>query len=184
MHYNTLNAALAPVEYWQESDAVSLYHVFEQLPDGRHPRGKRYSLALVLSLLIVGKLAGMTTLAALAEWVRLRADWLCQVLPGTRQQFPCPATSSKVVRAVDADQVTSLLARWLTRLEAARRCGTEPSRRLSQPEAREQQAEAGLRRENGAGHACASRPRSARAAHVVALYETREGHRPGPARGP
>jgi hypothetical protein len=66
MHYNTLNAALAPVEYWQESDAVSLYHVFEQLPDGRHPRGKRYSLALVLSLLIVGKLAGMTTLAAKA----------------------------------------------------------------------------------------------------------------------
>jgi len=67
-------------------------HVFEQLTEGRHPRGKRYSLALVLSLLLVGKLAGMTTLTAIAEWVRWRADWLRQVLPGTRAQFPCPAT--------------------------------------------------------------------------------------------
>jgi hypothetical protein len=66
MHYNTLNAALAAVECAEEIDPLSLYHVFEQLTEGRHPRGKRYSLALVLSLLIVGKLAGMTTLTAKA----------------------------------------------------------------------------------------------------------------------
>ena len=66
MHYNTLSAALAAVEPEQEIDALSLYRVFEQITDERHPRGKRYSLALVLSLVILGKLAGMTTLTAKA----------------------------------------------------------------------------------------------------------------------
>src|SRR5215471_12790928 len=137
MHYNTLSAGLAPVQDWQEIDALSLYHVFEQITDQRHLRGKRYNLALVLSLLILGKLAGMTTLTGIAEWVRWRADWLRQVLPGAREQFPCVATYSKVLRAVDADQFTQVLASWLTRLEAARRCGAEPSRLLAQPAARE-----------------------------------------------
>ena len=66
MHDNTLSAALAPVQHWQEIDALSLYHVLEQLTDERHPRGKRYRLALMLSLLILGKLAGMTTLTTKA----------------------------------------------------------------------------------------------------------------------
>src|SRR5215831_9825958 len=108
MHSHTLNAALAAVECTEEMDPVSLYHVFEPLTEGRHPRGKRYSLALVLSLLIVGKLAGMTTLTAIAEWVRWRADWLRQVLPGAREQVPCVATSSTVLRAVDAEQFTQV----------------------------------------------------------------------------
>jgi len=49
-----------------------------------------------------------------------------------------------VVRTVDATQVTHLLASWLTRLEAARRGGTEPSRRLRQPAAQEQHVQLAL----------------------------------------
>ena len=109
-------------------------------------------------LIVLGKLAGMTTLAAIAEWVRWRADWLRQVLPGAREQFPCAATYSNVLRAVDAEQVTQLLASWLTRLEAARRCGAEPSRLLTQPEARAAARPGGPRWENAAGHAGACRP--------------------------
>ena len=86
----------------------------------------------------------MTTLTAIAEWVRWRADWLRQVLPGAREQVPCVATYSNVLRAVEAEQVTHLLASWLTRLEAARRCGPEPSRMLSQPEARQQHVQVAL----------------------------------------
>lgn len=174
MHYNTLNAALAAVECTEEIDPLSLYHVFEQLTEGRHPRGKRYSLALVLSLLIVGKLAGMTTLTAIAEWVRWRADWLRQVLPGTREQFPCPATYSNVLRTVDATQVTHLLASWLTRLEAARRCGTEPSRLLSQPAAQEQHVQLALDGKTLRGTLAHTAP-DQRSQHVVSLYETQTG---------
>jgi len=174
MHYNTLSAVLAPGECWQEVDALSLYHAFEQVPDSRRPRGKRYRLALVLSLLILGKLAGMTTLTAIAEWVRLRADWLHQALPGARAQFPCPATYSNVVRAVEAEEVTQVLASWLTRLEAARRCGTEPSRLLSQPEAREQHLQVALDGKTLRGTLAHTAP-DQRSQHVVSLYETQTG---------
>jgi hypothetical protein len=84
----------------------------------RRPRGKRYSLALILSLLTVGKLAGMTTLTAIAEWVRWRADWLGQVMPGARATFPCVATYSNALQTIEAEQVVQALAHFFTRLEA------------------------------------------------------------------
>lgn len=174
MHYNTLSAALAAVEPEQEIDALSLYRVFEQITDERHPRGKRYSLALVLSLVILGKLAGMTTLTAIAEWVRWRADWLRQVLPATRAQFPCVATYSHVLRAVDAEQVTHLLASWLTRLEAVRRCGSEPSRLLAQSAAQEHHLQVALDGKTLRGTLAHTAP-DQRSQHVVALYETQTG---------
>jgi hypothetical protein len=92
MHSNTLSEPLAQAEWAKEIDALSVYHAFEQVTDGRHKRGVRYSVALVLTLIILGKVTGMTRLSAIAEWVRWRADWLRQVLPGTREQFPCTAT--------------------------------------------------------------------------------------------
>ncbi len=54
-----------------------------------------------MTRLLLGKLAGMTTLAAGAEWVRLRAGWLRRGLPTTRASFPCAATTSLVLRAVE-----------------------------------------------------------------------------------
>src|SRR5690349_19995065 len=133
MHYNTFSAALAPVESGQEIDAMSLYHVFEHLTDQRNPRGKPYSLALILSLPTVGKLAGMTTLTAIAEWVRWRADWLRQVLPGTPATLPCVATYSNGLQTVEAEQVVQALAHFFTRPPAQRRSGKEPSRLARQP---------------------------------------------------
>lgn len=173
MHYNTFRAALAPIEDGQEIDALSLYHAFEQLIDERHPRGKRYSLALILSLLIVGKLAGMTTLTAIAEWVRWRADWLGQVLPGTRATFPCVATYSNVLQSVEAEQVVQVLAHFFTRLEAQRRCGEEPSRLVGQP-AREQYRQVALDGKTLRGTLAHTAP-DQRSQHLVALYETQTG---------
>jgi hypothetical protein len=54
------------------------------------------------------------------------------VLPITRKSFPCAATSSNVLRAVDAEQVNQLLTQALTRVRAAERCGDEPSRLAEQ----------------------------------------------------
>jgi predicted transposase YbfD/YdcC len=161
-------------EHKQELDALSLYHVLEQITDRRRPRGKRYRLALVLSLLILGKLAGMTTISAIAEWVGFRADWLYQVLPAARRRFPCVATYSNVLRTVDEQEVTELLASWLTRLEAERRCGEEPSRLLTQPAAREQAVQVildGKTLHGTLSHAAADQ----QSVHLVALYEAQTG---------
>ena len=102
MNYNTLQETLESAGGEQQIDALSVYRAFEQIPDGRHKRGVRKSLALILTLIVLAKLAGMTTLAGIAEWVRLRAGWLNQVLPNPRESFPCAATYSNVLRALDA----------------------------------------------------------------------------------
>jgi predicted transposase YbfD/YdcC len=174
MHYNTLSEPFTPTQWAEEIDALSLYRAFEQITDGRHARGVRYSVALVLSLIVLGKVTGMRSLTAIAEWVRWRADWLRQVLPGTREQFPCTATYSNVLRAVDADQVTQVLASLLTRLEAARRCGAEPSRLLTQQEAQEQQVQVALDGKTLRGTLSHAAP-DQRSQHLVALYETQTG---------
>src|SRR5258708_29869901 len=86
----------------QESEAMSVYRAFEQVVDGRHKRGVRYSIAQILTLVALGKLVGMTTPAAIAEWVRLRAEWLKQVLAWPRPSFPRASTYSNVLRTLDS----------------------------------------------------------------------------------
>src|SRR6266567_3245896 len=128
MNYTTLEEAMKQAGLPVEVDALSEYRAFEQIQDGRHKRGVRYSSALILTLIVLAKLAGMTTLAGIAEWVRLRAAWLNQVLPNPRESFPCAATYSNVVRAVDAQQVRQVMNDLLTRVGALKRCADTASR--------------------------------------------------------
>src|SRR5260370_36811014 len=112
----------------EEIDALSVYRAMEQIQDGRHKRGVRYSVALIFTLILLGKVAGMTTPRAIAEWVRLRAGWLSTALPIMRQTFPCAATSSDVLRAVDAEQGSAGLTHAPTRVSARQRCEDAHSR--------------------------------------------------------
>ncbi len=158
----------------EEIDVLSLYRALEQVSDHRQKRGVRYPLALVLSLVILGKLAGMTSLAGIAEWVRWRADQLKLLLPCPRASLPCASTYGKVLRQVEAEEVTRLMAAWLTRLSATRRCGSEPSRLRTQGEAREQHAHVALDGKTLRGtlsHTAPDQPSQ----HVGALYETQTG---------
>jgi predicted transposase YbfD/YdcC len=158
----------------EEMDVLSLYRMLEQVSDHRQKRGVRYPLAFVLSLVILGKLAGMTSLAGIAEWVHWRADQLKLLLPCPRASLPCASTYGKVLRRVEAEEVTRLMAQWLTRLAATRRGGSEPSRLRSQQEAREQHTHVALDGKTLRGtlsHMAPDQPSQ----HVVALYETQTG---------
>lgn len=125
MNYSMINEAKELAGWSAESEALSVYQALENLPDPRRAQGKRYSLALVLTCVLLAKMAGETTLQGISEWVRLRGRWLQEVLPDTRAQFPCAATYSKVLRSVDPDQVTQLLMELLTRARAAKRAKGE-----------------------------------------------------------
>ena len=144
MNYSTLEEAMEQAGWDQQIDAVSVYRAFEHIEDGRHKRGVRYSVALILTLIVLAKLAGMTTQVAIAEWVRLRAGWLSQVLPCAYKGFPCAATYGNVLRAVDVEQVRQVINDWLSRLGATQRCGQEPSRLLDQEQEREAQVHVAL----------------------------------------
>lgn len=146
MNYSTFAEAMEPVNLGEEIDPLSVYQAMEQVKDGRHKRGVRYSVALIFTLILLGKLAGMTTPLAIAEWVRLRGEWLRTVLPLRRATLPCAATYSNVLRAVDAEQVNEVVIQALLRVRATHCCGDEPSRLAGQgPRAARSEADASTR---------------------------------------
>ncbi len=57
-------------------DPASLYSAFEQVTDGRKQKGKRYPLPFLLTLLMLGKLAGETTVNGIVDWIKERQGWL------------------------------------------------------------------------------------------------------------
>lgn len=173
MNYNMLTGAMESEEELQESDVMSVHRAFEEVQDGRSKRGVRYSVAQILTLIVLGKLVGMTTPAAVAEWVRLRAGWLKQSLAWSRPSFPCASTYSNVLRKLDAEQVNEVLSQLLVRLEASRRCAEEPSRMAKQKEGQQHVHLAldGKTLRGTLGHQAAEE----RPMHQLGLYETQTG---------
>src|SRR5512145_1651847 len=61
-------------------DQGSLIAVFYHLLDPRHARGKRYSLATLLTLVFLAKLSGMDSPSAIADWCQARREELVELL--------------------------------------------------------------------------------------------------------
>ena len=53
---------------------ASLYRAFEKVKDGRGRKGRRYPLALILTLIMLGKMAGETKIEGIIDWINLRKD--------------------------------------------------------------------------------------------------------------
>jgi predicted transposase YbfD/YdcC len=150
------------LEGWEsERDVLSIYTAMQQLSDRRRPQGRRYPLALVFTYILLAKAAGETTLQAITEWIRLRGGWLQKVLPGVRGAFPCAATYSNVLRAVDPEEVNEVLMSLLTRARAEnRRPGEQQHVALDGKTLRGTQQHL---------------PEDQKKMHQVALYETQTG---------
>lgn len=71
---------------------TALYEALKQIKDGRKKRGCRYSLALILTLLLLARLAGETEIRAAAHWIKLRKKWIIEQLSLTRASVPCVGT--------------------------------------------------------------------------------------------
>ena len=125
MNYTMINEVRELAEWNAESEAFSIYQAMTTLRDTRGNKGKRYSLALILTCVLLAKLAGETTLQGITDWIRFRSSWLQTTLPVARTAFPCVATYSNVLRSVDPAQVTQVLMDLLTRVRAEKRAQSE-----------------------------------------------------------
>jgi hypothetical protein len=125
MNYTMICEARELAGWNAKSEALSVYQAMKSITDTRGKKGKRYSLALVLTCILLAKMAGETTLQAITDWIRYRSPWLQQVLPETRATFPCVATYSNVLRSIDPAQVTQVLMDLLTRVRAEKRAEGE-----------------------------------------------------------
>ena len=102
-----------------ELEAASLYAVLQRVKDLRKQRGRRYEAGLLLVLMILAKLAGMKTMAGVAEWVQLRAEWLSGVLGWGGMRFPCANTYRYLCEHIDVVELNQLLGAFFAQLYAS-----------------------------------------------------------------
>jgi predicted transposase YbfD/YdcC len=97
-----------------------LIDVLAEMPDFRHPRGKRHPLAAILALACSAMLCGYRSYTAIAEWGRHYGEPLVRALGFTRRP-PCAATLHAVFRGVDREVLEAKLGMWAEGLLTGRR---------------------------------------------------------------
>jgi predicted transposase YbfD/YdcC len=108
-------------------DPASFYRAFEQVKDGRKDKGKRYPLPFVLTIILLGKLAGEKSINGIVDWVKERKSWLKQHLNWPKG-FPVNSTYSQVLAQCDGQEVAQVIAQVIVKARAEEQCGGEPSR--------------------------------------------------------
>ena len=153
-------------------EPASLYCAFEQVTDGRGKKGKRYPLPLLLTLLMLGKLAGETSVNGIVDWIKERQSWLRSQLNWPKR-FPTNSTYSEALARCDAEQIVTVIAGVLLKARAVEQGGTEPSRRHSpqQDETLTHVAMDGKTLRGTLGHASEGQP----SVHLLSLYECHSG---------
>ena len=102
-------------------DLGGLYAALEELVDWRKARGKRYTLALVLLLVVLAKLCGQDHPSGIADWARAHADYLASALRLTYPRMPCDNTYRRILRRVDIHALQRVLDSFLRSRGAANR---------------------------------------------------------------
>jgi len=90
----------------------SLYELFLEVPDPRHARGVRHSLAALLTLTTTAILTGARTLTDIAQFGRHRRK-LCKVIGITHRKSPCISTFHYLFKALNAQKFEAALEAWL-----------------------------------------------------------------------
>jgi len=169
MDYTTMSTHTPPLTDLENFPVHSLYEALQDLADPRRDQGKRYSLALVLCLIILAKLAGQTTLSGATEWVRHRRMVLVERFGLTRSTMPCQMTYCNVLALVDGTHFDALLSAFFARWEAHSRCGDEPSR-LQAPEGKADHRHLAID-----GKALRATNKTAHPVHQLSCYEVSTG---------
>ena len=90
-----------------------LLELLAEMPDPRGRHGRQYPLAALLGLTLVAVLAGQTSLAAIAQFGRLRGHRLGHALGFRSGRMPCANTLAKLLRDLDADRLDATIGEWL-----------------------------------------------------------------------
>jgi predicted transposase YbfD/YdcC len=94
----------------------SLVAAFGELSDQRDPRGVRYPLAVVLTLVILAKLAGQDTVRGIGQWLAHRQERLSEWLGLKQARMPHPTTISRILgQAVVVGEVEAVISHYLTK---------------------------------------------------------------------
>jgi predicted transposase YbfD/YdcC len=99
-------------------DVGSLYGCLQTLSDKRKRRGVRYSLALILVLIMLAKTCGENHPSGIAEWAKHRSGMLVDLLKLTRKKMPHDSTYRRIMaKIVDVDELERVSSEYLGRKE-------------------------------------------------------------------
>lgn len=87
----------------------SVYGALLGVSDRRKQRGQRYKAGVVLTLMLLAKLAGEKTVSGIAQWVRLRGAWVREQLPFKDERLPCANTYQYVCEHVEVSELNQYL---------------------------------------------------------------------------
>jgi predicted transposase YbfD/YdcC len=151
--------------------ADSLYREFEKVKDGRGAKGKRYPLALLLTLLLLGKLAGETTINGIVDWIKERQGVLKRQLDWPKR-FPVNSTYSEALALCDGQQIAQAIAEVIHKARAMQAGGSEARReKAGEQEPLVQTAMDGKVMRGTLGHGKEGQP----SVHLLSLYECESG---------
>ena len=103
--------------YTNQAIAFNFAHLqqyLSQLPDTRSNRGKIYPLPLILTYILLAKLAGCDKPSAIASWVRKRQMALMPMWGSHHQRTPCLNTYRTILdEVVDEEKLVELFRSYL-----------------------------------------------------------------------
>lgn len=95
-------------------DVDDLMSYLNRLTDTRDRRGKIYSLGLVLTVVILAKLAGEDKPSGIAEWIRLRRESLVTLFKCRHHRMPCLNSIRWILQEiVSVEELERTLTRYL-----------------------------------------------------------------------
>jgi predicted transposase YbfD/YdcC len=95
-----------------DSPIRPLVATLHDIPDPRHPRGRRHPLIAILAFMCVALRCGYRSYSAIAHWGRCYGQTLMRALGFTRDKTPCAATLYHVLRQLDGPLVEATLGAW------------------------------------------------------------------------
>jgi predicted transposase YbfD/YdcC len=100
-----------------QAQICRLYQRLQAVPDYRGKRGRRYEAATVMVIVLLAKLAGEESVSGIAEWARLRAEWLQSTLGIAR--LPCANTYAYICAHLDMGELNAQIATYFEQCSAA-----------------------------------------------------------------
>ena len=97
-----------------EFNVTELEARFSQLTDRRAKRGKIYSLSMLLTMIILAKLAGEDKPSGIAQWIRFRCAEFVKVFNFKHERMPCLNTIRGVLDTiVTLEELERIFAQYL-----------------------------------------------------------------------
>jgi predicted transposase YbfD/YdcC len=96
-------------------DLGSIFAYFQTLSDTRKRRGVRYSLALILMLILLAKMCGENHASGIAEWATNRTEMLVELLKLKRKRMPHHSTYRRILaEVVNVEELEAMSSAYLS----------------------------------------------------------------------